>query len=517
MNTTPEQQKLETDIQIIVNFLNTSQFEEVIRKTIPLIKKYPNTYILKNLLALAYNGQNKYNLALDTLNNAIKNDPRNIFILNNLGIVHGNLENTKIAEDYLMRAISINPMFLDASITLANLKSRENKNEEAIKILTKLENSYKKNYILNFTLGNINQQLGNFDKALAYFNYCLMLDPKNTAPDKAISLMTKYSKENKHLKDMKNKFKDTISDDHKMTLSFALGKSFEDIKDYKNSFKYLRLANEIRNKKINYSITNDKKLFLNIKNFFKVEDIPEIVPSDKKIIFVLGMPRSGTSLIEQILSSHREVYGAGELNHIHNYIEEKFLSESLEFKIDHIDDLKSQEFKKFQKYYLEKIDTKKSVIIDKAPLNFKWIGFLLKIFPDCKIIHSKRDPMDICWSMYKNFFTSRKLHFCYDLNNLGKYYLLYRDLMSFWESKFSNRIYTINYENLIKDQKNEIEKLLKHCELNWDESCMTFYENKKSVSTASLAQVRNPIYKSSVQKWKNYSVELDELLKIINQ
>ena len=179
------------------------------------------------MLASAYNGLNKYNLALDTLEKAIKYDPHNIFILNNLGIVHGNLENNKIAEDYLMRAISINPMFLDASITLANLKSRENKNEDAVEILSRLENSYKKNYILNFTLGNINQQLGNFDKALEYFNYCLILDFKNTAADKAISLMTKYDKENKHFKDMESKFKDIISDDHKMTLSFALGKDYE--------------------------------------------------------------------------------------------------------------------------------------------------------------------------------------------------------------------------------------------------------------------------------------------------
>ena len=515
MNATSEKEKLEADIQIIVNFLNTSLFEEVVRKTTPLIKKYPDTYILKNLLALAYNGLNKYNLALNTLEKAIKYDPHNIFILNNLGIVHGNLENNKIAEDYLMRAISINPMFLDASITLANLKSRENKNEDAVEILSRLENSYKKNYILNFTLGNINQQLGNFDKALEYFNYCLILDSKNTAADKAISLMTKYDKENKHFKDMESKFKNIISDDHKMTLSFALGKAYEDIKDYKNSFKYLNLANEIRNKKINYNISEDRKLFSNIKKFFEVEDVHENISSEKKIIFVLGMPRSGTSLIEQILSSHKEVYGAGELNHIHNYIERNFLSETCTFKINHINKLKSQEFEKFQEYYLEKIDTEKKVIIDKAPLNFKWIGFLLKVFPNCKIIHSKRDPMDICWSMYKNFFSSRKLHFCYDLNNLGKYYLLYKDLMSFWESKFSNKIYTINYENIIKDQKNEIEKLLKYCELDWDEKCMTFYENKKSVSTASLAQVRSPIYNSSVQKWKNYSLELDVLSKVI--
>jgi hypothetical protein len=125
--------------------------------------------------------------------------------------------------------------------------------------------------------------------------------------------------------------------------------------------------------------------------------------------------------------------------------------------------------------------------------------------------------MDTCWSMFKNFFSSKKLNFCYNLENLGKYYILYKELMTFWKSKFGDRIYDINYEDLITNQETEVKKLLKNCELDWDENCMTFYKNKKSVATASLAQVRSPIYKSSVQKWKNYSSELNELLQIIQK
>jgi tetratricopeptide (TPR) repeat protein len=509
MNNISQEEKLKADIQVIINYLNVGSYDDVINKSIPLIKKYPETYILKNLLALAYNSQNKYKEAIKVLDGAIKNDPNNIFILNNLGLVHSNLENTKIAEEYLNRAITLKPLFLDASITLANLKSKINKNEEAINLLLKFESTYKESYILNFTMGNIYQQIGNFEKATYHLNHCLKLDPQNTAPDKAISLITKYTPENKHLQDMQKKFETIKSNDHKMILSFALGKAYEDIKKYKKSFKYLDIANKMRDDGLNYNIKDEKKLFLNIKNFFKNRNLTKVKPSSKKVIFILGMPRSGTSLIEQILSSHKQVHGAGELNHISNFIE----------KNSFLDDKNLSETKllEFQNYYIEKLDTQKNIVTDKAPLNFKWIGFLLTTFPNCKIIHSNRDPMDICWSMFKNFFLSKKLNFCYSLENLGKYYLLYEELMTFWKSEYGERIYDIGYEDLITNQETEVRKLLKYCELDWDENCMTFYKNKKSVATASLAQVRSPIYNSSVQKWKNYRSELNELLKIIKK
>ena len=512
-----EEEKLKANIQAIVNYFNTGSYDEVVRRVVPLIKKYPSTYILSNLLALAYNAQNKYEKGIEILEDAIRHDPKNIFVLNNLGVIHSNLENNDIAEEYLKRSIALKPLFLDAHVTLANLKSKVDKNEEALNILTKFENTYKESYILNFTLGNIYQQIGNFDKATYHFNLCLKIDPLNTAPDKAISLMTKYTPENNHLNYMQKKFGTIKSNDHKMILSFALGKAYEDIKEYKKSFEYLNIANKIRDNGLNYSIDEEKKIFLDIKNFFKDKSFPKIKPSNKKVIFILGMPRSGTSLIEQILSSHEQVYGAGELNHIHNFINQNFLSNNNVIEKENNKDFSQKELLEFQNYYIKKLNTKKDVVTDKAPLNFKWIGFLFAAFPNCKIIHSTRDPMDICWSMFKNFFISNKLNFCYSLENLGKFYLLYEELMAFWKSEFGDKIYDINYEDLITSQETEVKKLLKYCELDWDENCMTFYKNKKSVATASLAQVRTPIYNSSIQKWKNYNSELNELLQIIKK
>ena len=515
MSSLPSEEEIKTKIQSIVNLLNISRYNEVITKTIPLVKKFPEIYIFYNLLALAYNGLAEYENAITTLNKGIKREPNNIFILNNLGLVHGNLDNNEAAEEYLKRALTIKPFFLDASITLASLKSKMGKNNEEIEILEKIKEIYKENHTLNFALGYAYQKIGDFNKSLQYFKTCLKIDPQNTAPDMAISLMTKYDSENNHLKEMKNKLSTIQIYENKMWISFALGKAMEDTGDFNNSFKHLNIANKMKDEKLKYNIADEEKLFHNIKKIFNSNNFPKIKPSNKKMIFIVGMPRSGTTLIEQILSSHKMVHGAGELNHAHDFIEKNLLNNSSTFSRSSISEIEKKEFINFQEYYLNRINSDKNITTDKAPLNFKWIGFLLIAFPNCKIIHSIRSPMDICWSMYKNFFSSKRLNFSYNLENLGKYYLLYKELMNFWNGLFKDKIYNIQYENLINDNEKEIKKLLNFCDLDWDKNCMTFYNNKNSVSTASLAQVRSPIYKSSIQKWKNYSENLKELSNFI--
>ena len=133
-----------------------------------------------------------------------------------------------------------------------------------------------------------------------------------------------------------------------------------------------------------------------------------------------------------------------------------------------------------------------------------------------KIIHCRRDPMDVCWSNYKNYFSSNKLNFTYKFENLAKYYSFYIDLMDFWSKQFKDKIYNLDYEKIVNNSEDEIKKMINYCDIEWDESCLTFYKNKKSVSTASLAQVRSPIYKSSIKKWENYSEDLKQLKKLLN-
>ena len=515
--------KLKEKLSIIQNFYKSGRYEEVIIRAEPLLKKFPKLIFFYNLISLSYNGLGKFEKGISILNKAKKIEPNNILILNNLGLIHTNINDLIIAENYLKKALEIKPDYLEASINLAVIKLELNQNKEAIKILKKIIEKNKDNYFLNFTLGNAYQQSGEFTESQMYFNKCLNISPKSTAADKSLSMIIKYDNDHPHLKNMKEKLNQTLNENDQMYLNFALGKAYEDCKNFKKSFLHYEKANNIKDKSIKFNIENEKKLFTNIKELFSNNhehvNFPKI-ENEKKIIFVVGMPRSGTSLVEQIISSHSKVYGAGELSFITDLINKKFIKNDFYFFKDKINDFKKIELDEFKNEYLDSLKRYNFVenyLIDKAPLNFKWIGFILKSLPNSKIIHCNRSGMDVCWSNYKNFFSSNKMNYTYNFQNLGEYYWLYKNLMNFWDSIYKDRIYTVSYEELTNNPNEEIKKLIQYCGLDWEKNCLEFHQNKKAVSTASLVQVRKPIYKSSIKNWENYLENLSDLKSLLER
>ena len=521
MNRLDPKLHLEKKIQSLLAFYSTGNFEEVILKTKPLIKKYPNMIDLYNLLALSYNGYGNPEKGIFILKEAKQVQPNNIHVLNNLGLIYSNMNNFKLANEYLQKALDIKPDFFQAINNLGNLLLKINKAEEAIKIFKKISVKESENYIYNFTLGSAYQQAGDFKEARIYFNKCLKLKPNSCSADKAISLMTNYQKENIHLELMEKKNEKELSKEDSMLLNFSLGKAYEDLKEYKKSFKHLKIANDLKDKLSDYSAKEEEEVFNKIKFIFNNSNpnyqIKENI--NKKIIFIVGMPRSGTSLVEQILSSHKDIYGAGELPFVGNLAENLFFKNKFELKYKKFNEIDNSVLSKVKDTYLDNLSIynfNEKCIVDKAPLNFKWIGLILNIMPNSKIIHCRRDSMDVCWSNYKNFFSSSKLNFSYKFENLAKYYSLYIDMMNFWSKEFKDKIYNLDYEKIVKNSEEETKKLVKYCDIGWDENCLTFYKNKKSVATASLAQVRSPIYKSSVKKWENFSEDLQPLKDLLN-
>ena len=511
---------LEKKIQSLLAFYATGNFEEVILKTKPLIKKYPNIIDLYNLLALSYNGYGDPEKGIFILNEAKKIQPKNIHILNNLGLIYSSMNNFQLANEHLREALDIKPDFFQAINNLGNLLLKINKSEDVIKIFKEISKKESENYIYHFTLGSAYQQSGNFKEARIHFNKCLELKPKSCSADKSISLMTNYQKENIHLGQMEKKLDKELSKEDLMLLNFSLGKAYEDLKEYKKSFQFFKKANDLKDNLSKYNLEKEEKIFNNIKLIFNNLNInyQSDEKKNKQIIFVVGMPRSGTSLVEQILSSHKDVYGAGELPFMGSLAEKLFFKNDFELiykefsEIDHsnLDQIKKKYFNNLSIYNFNE-----KCVVDKAPLNFKWIGLILKIMPNSKIIHCRRDPMDVCWSNYKNFFSSKKLNFTNKFENLAKYYSFYIDLMDFWSKQFKDKIYHLDYEKIVNNSEDEIKKIINYCGIDWDENCLTFYKNKKSVSTASLAQVRSPIYKSSIKKWENYSEDLKQLKKLL--
>jgi hypothetical protein len=317
---------------------------------------------------------------------------------------------------------------------------------------------------------------------------------------------------------MQKKLTDENLDDfEKLELYFALGKAYNDLEDYKNSFFHIDHANSLKKKITKYNIENDVKLFNNIKSFFSKISLNQLNFNKKKIIFILGMPRSGTSLVEQIISSHKNVYGGGEIPILGQVFFEKFENNNQLNKNNEISTNFYNELIDIQKKYIEQIsiiDNSQKVFTDKAPLNFRWIGFILSLFPNSKIIHCKRSKMDNCWSIYKNNFAG-SLNFSNNLEDLGFFHNLYEELMSFWNNKFKDKIYNLSYEDLVSNPDAQIKLLIKFCGLDWDPNCLEFHKNTKTIKTVSFAQARKPIYKSSVNSSSKYFKYLNKLKSVL--
>ena len=503
---------LKKQIAIMLNLFNGKHYEDLIYKGNLLIKKFPDQVILYNLTSLAYNAFGKASESKELLLKILKKEPKNFNVLNNLGLACSELKDEEQAEEYYNEAINLNPNFPDPLVNLGNLKTTQNKDEEAKSLFERALKIDNKIIPAKIALAKYHEQSGNFIEAKKIYNNVLEINPNYTIADKSLSLIHKYKLNDNHIKTMEEKLTKNLDEEDVKRLNFALGKAYEDIGGFRKSFKFYETGNKLYKKKINFNINNELKNFDKIKKTFEVQKIKKLDDHNKKIIFILGMPRSGTTLTEQILSSHKNVYGAGELNFLSEAIQRELTDEKGDFNFS------NSSLKKARDYYLKKIDVFRNeteYLIDKAPLNFKWIGFINLIFPNSKIIHCKRNAMDICWSNYKNTFASKLMNYTYDFNDLAIFYKAYDNLMKFWKDDIDNTVFDLVYEDLINDKVAQTKKLLKFCNLNWDENCLNFHKNKKSVSTASLAQVRQPLYNTSVKKWKNYAEELSGLKKLL--
>lgn len=501
--------ELQNKVTVLTNKLKAGLFLDVVKDAKNLLKKRKHQ-ILFNIISIAYQSLGENLKSIEIMTDALKANPNNPHFLNNMGISHHKEYNYDKAEYYFKRGLEIEPKYINILNNLGNLKRDLNYTEIAIDYYKK-SLSIKKD--VPETLYNLSlsyESLGNFFEAKECLKRLIKNNPKFTIADRLIASMTKYNEESDHYNKMKNKLKDeSLTDEEKSHLYFGIGKYFEDIKNYKDSFLNYSNGNKICKNLSKYKIEKDKENFKKIKefNYQVLENNLEL--KTRKLIFIVGMPRSGTSLVEQILSAHSSVYGGGELNFLNKIIENKFLKDT---KIDQkqIENL----IKESNKEYLKKIsfyENSKKDFTDKAPLNFRYVGFIKNIFPNAKIINCLRDPTDIYWSNFKNYF-SGSLFFSNDLSDIKKFYELYDDLMTFWHSKFPNYIYDLKYDELVNNPKKEILKLLQYLELNWDEKCLRHDKNKRSIKTASSTQARKPIYKSAIKSSENFKEFLKDLI-----
>jgi len=357
--------------------------------------------------------------------------------------------------------------------------------------------------------------LGRFDEACNSMSEALRLDPGFVEAHYNLSALKTYKGDDGQLDDMLRLVNDSqVGDDDRSYLCFALGKAYEDLGDTDRSFELLADGNRLRKTALGYDIKRDVEQFEQIRSAFgdrPVSALPDDVT--QRPIFIVGMPRSGTSLVEQILASHSAVHGAGELGFASRILVPVVQSDSEAWAR-----ISDENLRAIRDEYLAELDyvaPNATVVTDKMPGNFRWIGFLLTMMPGAKIVHVQRNPVATCWSMYKRLF--QKNGFTNDLEDLGQYYLLYADLMDFWSERFPGQIHHLDYEKLTENQEAETRRLLEYCALPWEDACLDFHATRRAISTASGAQVRKKMYTGSSEAWRQYASHLGPLLTILNE
>lgn len=460
----------------------------------------------------------KIDAAIDCYRKAIKYKPDCCDAYFNLARTYGIIGDAEAAISNYEKVLELDPRDSDAYNNLGNYLKEKGETAKAVELYRKSIQFNPDSSRAYCNMGRAMRDMGDKEGALAAFRKALSLKPGDYEALYELALSEHHSEYNDDLQAMEELLqKPATTSDQKMHLSFGLGKAFEELKEYDRAFNYFKNGNTLKRNTFKYSIERDKEYFNKIKDIFNTKFFSthkEYGHKNNSQIFIVGMPRSGTTLVEQIIASHPQVQGAGEFS---DFKHELFGDTDITSKqfTDFIIRLEQHDIEQLGDKYIKIIaphQKGRDYITNKSTQNFIYIGLIRLIFPQAKIIHCQRDPIATCLSCYKHLF-SQGSWYAYDLHELASFYLLYRDLMQHWHATLPAFIFDNQYEDLIADQENQTKKLLDFCGLSWDERCLNFHRTKRSVKTASFQQVRRPIYTSAVAFWKNYEKHLGILMQ----
>jgi tetratricopeptide (TPR) repeat protein len=483
-------------------------------------------------------------------------DPDNVEALRLLAIVAASQGHYGDAEVFLQQAVKCAPDFLRARADLVSVQLERDRFDEAIKnaeALIRTDSTLGDSYLL---LGNAYGTAGRYDEAVAAYKKTLELAPAHRGAYSGLGNMLKtvgkhdgaiaayragihhnpelaeaywslanlktFRFEEHEIKAMELLLgKEGLPPESIVQLCNALGLEYENRGNFDRAFTNFRRGNSAQRALEQYDPVETEVVNDRLIETFSSKNLKRLGGSgdpDRSPIFIVGLPRSGSTLIEQILASHSMVEGThelGDLGRLTQQIPKKFGTGDEYPEV--MCQLDPEQFSKVGERYIAQTRRHRAGrahFVDKNPNNFAHVGLLHLILPGAKIIDARRHPLDSCFGSYKQLFAKGQ-SFTYDLVEVGEYYLQYRRLMNHWHDALPGFVLEVHYEDVVADLENQVRRILEYCELPWEDECLRFHETDRPVKTASSEQVRRPIYSSSVNLWRNYEAHLDELIEVL--
>lgn len=479
----------------------------------------PDNADFHNNLGTVLKDTERFGDSVESFRKAIALRPDFAVAHNNLGVALKELGRYEEAYRSYREALRLQPAYVGARLNLANAEKDEGRLDAAAEDYRAALKLKPNDAEICYQLGMTLTENGAKEPAAEAFRRAIALKPRHAESYLMLSTLKRQKEPDAEMAAMELLYRRAdATESERMVVAFALAKALEDLGRYDEALDYLVSGNALRRKTFDYQTAGARAHFEEVKAIFTpalFERLQGVGDPDPTPVFIVGMPRSGTTLVEQILASHPAVVGPGELSALQAVASAALPGENGSAFPADLGGIDPDAFRDAGQTYVEALRAYSADavrITDKMPGNFLLIGLIRLILPEATVIHCVRDAPATCLSIFKTFFRSQGHRYGYDLAELGDYYALYADLMEHWHRVLPGFVHDVRYEELVADQEAQSRRLVSLAGLDWDNRCLAFHEAKRPVRTASAAQVRQPIYRNSLELWRRYEKGLQPLL-----